>query len=56
MSAWSAVLPVLALSTGGYIALAWVVTFVAVGCYSAWVLRRGRELSRRVPEEDRRWM
>jgi hypothetical protein len=46
----------LAMSTGGYIALAWIVTFVAIGAYSAWVLRRGRDLSQRVPEEERRWM
>jgi hypothetical protein len=44
------------MSTGGYIALAWIVTMVVVAAYSYWVIRRGRELSSRVPEEDRRWM
>ncbi len=39
-----------------YIAAAWIVTFVSVGIYAAWVIKRGRELSEQVPEEDRRWM
>lgn len=39
-----------------YIATAWIVTFVVLAAYAAWILRRGRALSRRVPEEDRRWM
>jgi heme exporter protein CcmD len=56
MSAATSPLPILAVSTAGYIALAWIVTFVVVGAYAAWVLRRGRELSRRVPEDERRWM
>lgn len=46
----------LALTTTGYIALAWVVTFGVVALYAAWILHRGRELSRRVPEDERRWM
>lgn len=48
---------ILALSTTTtYIAAAWIVTFVAVATYSVWVIRRGRDLSEKVPEEDRRWM
>jgi hypothetical protein len=43
-------------STGGYIAVAWLVTFAVVAAYAMWVLRRGRELSARVPEAERRWM
>lgn len=46
----------LAMSTWGYVALAWIVTFAVVGAYAAHLVRRGRELSKRVPEEDRRWM
>jgi hypothetical protein len=56
MSVATLLLPVLALSTTSYIALAWIVTFVVVGAYAAGVLRRGRELSQRVPEDARRWM
>ena len=44
------------MSTEVYIALAWIVTMVVVASYSFWVIRRGRDLSTRVPEEDRRWM
>lgn len=44
------------MSTNTYIAIAWVVTFAVIALYAAWIVRRGRELSRRVPEEDRRWM
>ena len=46
----------LAMSTWGYVALAWIVTFAVVGAYAAHLVRRGRELSKSVPEEDRRWM
>jgi hypothetical protein len=44
------------MSTTGYIVLAWVGTFAAVGAYAWSVLRRGRKLSKVVPEEDRRWL
>lgn len=44
------------MSTNGYIAVAWLVTFLTIAVYALWVLRRGRELSRRVPEDERRWM
>jgi heme exporter protein CcmD len=44
------------MSTNAYIAIAWAVTFAVIALYAAWIVRRGRELSRRVPEEDRRWM
>lgn len=44
------------MSTGGYIATAWIATFGSVGIYAAWVLRRGRRLSRSVPPDQRRWM
>jgi hypothetical protein len=43
-------------STTGYILLAWIGTFGAVGLYAWSVLRRGRRLSKVVPEEDRRWL
>lgn len=44
------------MSTTAYIATAWIVTFAVIALYAAWLLRRGRELSQRVPEERRRWM
>lgn len=44
------------MSTNGYIAVAWIVTFAVLSLYALWMVRRGRELSRQVPEEDRRWM
>ncbi len=44
------------MSTGFYIAVAWVVTLGVTALYALWLLRRGRELSRRVPGEQRRWM
>jgi hypothetical protein len=39
-----------------YIALAWIVTFGAIGGYAVSVVRRGRRLSTRVAPERRRWM
>lgn len=44
------------MSTDVYIVLAWVVTFVSVGGYAAFVIRRGRKLSKVVVPEQRRWM
>jgi hypothetical protein len=45
----------LAMTDGGFVAAAWVGAFVLVGGYALWTLRRGRKLSKRVPEGDRRW-
>ena len=39
-----------------YVGVAWGLTAGVVGAYTIAVLRRGRELSRRVPEDKRRWM
>jgi hypothetical protein len=44
------------MSTTGYIITAWVVSFGAVGGYAVAIIRRGRQLSRRVAPERRRWM
>lgn len=44
------------MSPDAYIAVAWVVTFGSVGCYAAYVIRRGRSLSKVVAPERRRWM
>ncbi len=44
------------MSTGTYIAIAWTVTMVVVALYSLWIIKRGRELSAEVPEDQRRWM
>jgi heme exporter protein CcmD len=39
----------------GYVATTWGATFALVGGYAAWVVAKGRKLSRQVPPEDRRW-
>lgn len=39
-----------------YVGAGWAISAVGIGAYVAWVLRRGRALSREVPAEDRRWM
>ncbi|MGI9578025.1 MAG: hypothetical protein ACR2OH_07500 [Microthrixaceae bacterium] len=44
------------MSTEAYIAVAWIVTMAVLAAYSYWVIRRGKELSAQVPEEERRWM
>lgn len=44
------------MSTDFYIGTAWVVTLGVPALYALWLLRKGRELSSRVPEEQRRWM
>ncbi len=44
------------MSDTAYIVAAWVGTFGAVALYAWSLLRRGRRLSRQVPEEERRWM
>lgn len=46
---------VLALSHGGYLAAGWLGAVVLIGSYAVVTLRRGRKLSRRVPEGNRRW-
>lgn len=39
-----------------YVGVTWVATAAALGGYAVAVLRRGRRLSERVPEDRRRWM
>jgi heme exporter protein CcmD len=39
-----------------YVWLGWGITTVVFVAYAAWVLIRGRVISRRVPPQDRRWM
>ena len=41
---------------GGYVVAGYVITFLGLGAYAAWILIRGRRLSAKVPEERRRWM
>ena len=41
---------------GGYVVAGYVITFLGLGAYAAWILIRGRRLSAKVPEEHRRWM
>ena len=52
----AAVLAEITTDTWWLIALAWVLTLGAVALYMASVIRRGRRLSRQVPESSRRWM
>lgn len=40
----------------GYVVAGYLITFLGLGAYAAWILIRGRRLSARVPEERRRWM
>jgi hypothetical protein len=40
----------------GYILVAWVVSLVAIGLYTTWLLVRGRTMSKLVPPARRRWM
>jgi len=44
-----------AMSDGGYLAAGWGATIGLIGAYALITVRRGRRLSRRVPEGDRRW-
>jgi heme exporter protein CcmD len=39
-----------------FVLSAWGISAAALALYAARVLSRGRRLSRRVPEERRRWM
>ncbi|KAA0232902.1 MAG: hypothetical protein JJLCMIEE_03523 [Acidimicrobiales bacterium] len=39
-----------------YIIGAWAAVSAALVAYVAWILVRGRQLSRQVPPEERRWM
>ena len=48
--------PVLAMSAWGSVALAWVIVFAAIGLLVVRSAQRGRQLSKQVPEEQRRWM
>lgn len=45
----------LAYSDVGTIVFGWGVTIAGVAGYGAWLVRRGRRLSRTVSQEDRRW-
>ncbi len=40
----------------GYVVAGYVITFLGLGAYAAWILVLGRRLSAKVPEERRRWM
>ena len=45
----------IAMTDGGFVAAGWMGAFGLVGAYALVTLRRGRKLSKRVPEGDRRW-
>jgi len=44
------------MTDAGYIAASYVAVFASIIGYTAWVLVRGRRLSRQVAPEDRRWL
>ena len=39
----------------GFIIASYVVTFATVALLAAWVLRGGRRLAKRTPDEDKYW-
>lgn len=43
-------------SNGGYVIAAYFAVFVVLAVYAAFVVMRGRRLSKRVPPEERRWL
>jgi hypothetical protein len=43
------------MSQWGYVAVAYLVTFGAIGLYWLRVWRRGRALARALPSEERAW-
>lgn len=45
----------IAMTHAGYVAAAWLASLAAIGAYALRTLRRGRNLSRQVPSEERRW-
>jgi hypothetical protein len=40
----------------GYVLFGWAAAIVGIALYAVLVLRKGRQLSKQVPPEDRRWM
>lgn len=43
------------MNSWGYVIAAWAIVLGSIGAYAAVTVVRGRNLSRRVPPEDRRW-
>lgn len=39
----------------GFIVFSYVLTLGGMAVYAGWVVRRGRRLAARLPEEDRPW-
>jgi heme exporter protein CcmD len=40
----------------GYIYASYAITFGSIGLFAWWVLRRGRALAHRLPDEDKPWI
>jgi hypothetical protein len=40
----------------GFILTCYIASFAAVGVVARWALRRGRDLSAQVPDEDKPWI
>jgi hypothetical protein len=43
------------MTDAGYIVAGYIAAFAGLGGYAAWVLLRGRSLTRQVPADRRRW-
>jgi hypothetical protein len=43
-------------SDWSYVIAGWVLVLGSLAAYALWVIVRGRNLSRQVPPEERRWM
>ena len=39
----------------GYVYASYVITFGSIGAFAWWMVRRGRALARRLPDEDKPW-
>lgn len=44
------------MSHAGYVAVSYGLVLGGTALYAAWILVKGRRLSRQVPPEDRRWL
>jgi hypothetical protein len=47
---------IVAMSSWGSVALAWVIVFASLALLAIRSAQRGRRLAKQVPEEQRRWM
>ena len=43
-------------SVWSYVVAGWIIVILGMALYALLVVRKGRELARQLPPEDRRWM